>query len=134
MVSALSHSESPHQDVFLKTPLDPFLIDMTKYCTRRNLRQEGFYFCLKLDNIMAGKAWQQINYSCGGRSMPLDTLWPESGSKEILNLLLSWLPPFPPLIQSVKPQHRMVPTVFSDGFFFSKHSRKSINPTLPNDS
>lgn len=83
---------------------------------------------------MAGKSWQQMNYSCGGRTLPLDTLWPESGSREILNLLLSWLPSFPPLIQSVKPQQRMVPAVFSDVFFFSKHSRKSVNPTLPNDS
>lgn len=77
---------------------------------------------------MAGKAWQQMNYSCGGRSMALDTLWPESGSKEILNLLLNWLLPFPPLIQSVKPQHRMVPAVFSD--FFSLASTLESPSTL----
>ena len=54
--------------------------------------------------------------SYGGRSMPLGTLWPESRSREILNLVLIWLPPFLPLIQSVNPLHRMVTAMFSDVF------------------
>lgn len=63
-----------------------------------------------------GRHGSRVNYSYGGRGMPLGTLWPESGSQEILNLVLSWLPPFPPLIQSVNPLHRMVTAVFSDVF------------------
>lgn len=63
-----------------------------------------------------GRHGSGVNYSYGCRAMPLGTLWPESGNREILNLVLRWLPPFPPLIQSVNPLHRMVTAMFSDVF------------------
>lgn len=41
-------------------PLLTFLTAVTKYTTRSNLKEEGFFFCdhgLMIEPIMIGKAW-----------------------------------------------------------------------------
>lgn len=83
-MSSLSHMESPERLSHKKTPLAVFLIDMTRYPTANNLGKEGLFWP-KVGEHYGGEGTVAGNVvcRCGGWSISLDTMWPESGRRNV---------------------------------------------------